>query len=71
MPYSIREGNPMKSLTDYLTFNIPSKMAFVNITPQVQAALAESGIREGRFGKLSRFGKLRRIEQIPISLCHV
>jgi len=25
----------------------------------------ESGVREGRFGKL------RRIEQIPISLCHV
>jgi len=26
----------MKSLTEYLTFNIPSKMAFVNITPQVE-----------------------------------
>ena len=37
----------MKSYTDYLTLNIPSKMAFVNITPQVEAAIHTSGIREG------------------------
>src|SRR5687768_1445004 len=30
-----------------LTFNLPERMAFVNITPQVEAAVAESGIREG------------------------
>jgi secondary thiamine-phosphate synthase enzyme len=37
----------MKSFTDYLTFNIPSKMAFVNITPQVEEAVRKSGVREG------------------------
>ena len=37
----------MKSYTEYLTFNIPSKMAFENITPQVQAAVTKSGVREG------------------------
>jgi hypothetical protein len=31
-------GASMKSHTQYLTFNIPSKMAFVNITPQVEQA---------------------------------
>ena len=30
-----------------LTFHLPHRMAFVNITPQVEAALAKSGIREG------------------------
>ena len=28
-------------------FNIPSRRAFVNITPQVQQAISESGIKEG------------------------
>ena len=37
----------MKSHTEYLTFNIPSKMAFVNITPQVEAAITKSGVQEG------------------------
>ena len=37
----------MKSLTRYLTFNIDARMDFVNITPQVEQAVAESGIREG------------------------
>ena len=37
----------MKSHTEYLTFNIPSKMAFVNITSQVQDAVTKSGVREG------------------------
>jgi secondary thiamine-phosphate synthase enzyme len=37
----------MKSYTEYLTFNIPSKMAFVNITPQVEEAVRKSGVREG------------------------
>lgn len=37
----------MKSHTEYLTLNIPSKMAFVNITPQVEAALRKSGVMEG------------------------
>ena len=37
----------MKSYTDYLTMNVRGKMAFVNITPQVEAAVLESGVREG------------------------
>ncbi len=37
----------MKSHTSYLTFNVPARMDFENITPQVEEALAESGIREG------------------------
>jgi thiamine phosphate synthase YjbQ (UPF0047 family) len=37
----------MKSHTHYITLNIPSKMAFVNITPQVADAVAKSGVKEG------------------------
>jgi hypothetical protein len=37
----------MKSHTEYLTFNIPSKMAFQNIPPQVEEARRKSGVHEG------------------------
>ncbi len=37
----------MKSYRKELVFHIPSRRGFLNITPQVQQALAESGIREG------------------------
>ena len=37
----------MKSHTEYLTMNVPGRMAFVNITPQVEEALKRSGVREG------------------------
>ena len=37
----------MKSYRKALEVNLPSRMAFLNITPQVTAALRESGIREG------------------------
>ena len=37
----------MKSHRTTLTFELPDRMGFVNITPDVRAALAESGIREG------------------------
>ncbi|MFO0880139.1 MAG: secondary thiamine-phosphate synthase enzyme YjbQ [Gemmataceae bacterium] len=37
----------MKSHTEYLTFNIPSRMGFLNITPQIEAAVHQSGVREG------------------------
>ena len=37
----------MKSHTEHLTFNLPARMEFLNITPQVEAALAKSGIQEG------------------------
>jgi len=37
----------MKSYRKELVFNIPSRRAYVNITPQVQACIDESGIKEG------------------------
>lgn len=37
----------MKSYRKELSFRLPRRRAFVNITPEVEAALAESGIREG------------------------
>jgi secondary thiamine-phosphate synthase enzyme len=37
----------MKSKTEYLTFNTPSRRAFIKITPQVAKIVAESGIKEG------------------------
>jgi thiamine phosphate synthase YjbQ (UPF0047 family) len=40
-------GDAMKSHTKYLTFNVPARMDFVHITPQVQESVAESGVREG------------------------
>jgi len=37
----------MKSFRRELTFHTPTRRAFLNITPQVEEALRESGIREG------------------------
>jgi len=37
----------MKSHTIHLSFNIPARMGFVNITPQVEQTLRDSGIQEG------------------------
>ncbi len=37
----------MKSTTEYLTFNIPARMDFLNITPQVEQVVAKSGVKEG------------------------
>ncbi len=37
----------MKSFRKELLFRIPERRAFINITPQVEEALRESGIREG------------------------
>ena len=37
----------MRSFRKELSFSIPSRRGFVNITPQVEEALRESGIREG------------------------
>ena len=49
----------MKSHTEYLTLNIPSKMAFVNITPQVAEAIRKSGVQEG----IALVNRKRRIVQ--------
>jgi len=37
----------MKSTTEYLTFNIPRRMDFVNITGDVEQVVRASGVREG------------------------
>jgi secondary thiamine-phosphate synthase enzyme len=37
----------MKSHTEYLTFNLPARMAFRNITAEVEQAVKQSGVREG------------------------
>jgi secondary thiamine-phosphate synthase enzyme len=37
----------MKSLTEYLTLQVPARMAFVNITPQVAEVVRKSGVSEG------------------------
>ena len=37
----------MKSFRKELTFNIPTRLGFVNITPEVEKCLRESGITEG------------------------
>jgi secondary thiamine-phosphate synthase enzyme len=37
----------MKTSTEYLTLHLPTKSGFVNITPQVEAAIEKSGVREG------------------------
>jgi secondary thiamine-phosphate synthase enzyme len=37
----------MKSHTEYLTFNLPARMAFENITPKVAEIVRKSGVTEG------------------------
>jgi len=37
----------MKSLTEYLTFNIPARMGFQNITGEVESIGRRSGVQEG------------------------
>jgi secondary thiamine-phosphate synthase enzyme len=37
----------MNSITEYLTFNVPSRRGFVNITSQVEKIVHKSGIKDG------------------------
>ncbi len=37
----------MKSHTEYLTYNVPSRRGFVNITPDVRKIVQKSGVKEG------------------------
>ncbi|MDE1876574.1 MAG: secondary thiamine-phosphate synthase enzyme YjbQ [Thaumarchaeota archaeon] len=37
----------MKSYTEYLTYNVPSRRGFVNMTPEVRKIIQKSGIKEG------------------------
>jgi secondary thiamine-phosphate synthase enzyme len=43
----MRYPAPMKSHREELWYEIPSRRGFVNITPEVEAAVQASGIREG------------------------
>jgi len=40
-------GISMKSYRKELWFDIPTRRAFINITPQVEEAVRESGVKEG------------------------
>ena len=37
----------MRSRTEYLTVELPTRRGFVNLTPQVERVVEESGVREG------------------------
>ncbi len=37
----------MKSFTDYLTYNVPSRRGFVNITNEIRKIVQKSDIKEG------------------------
>ena len=37
----------MKTFRQCLTFNLPARMEFINITPQVEEAVSSSGVSEG------------------------
>jgi secondary thiamine-phosphate synthase enzyme len=37
----------MKSVTEYLTFNFPERMGFLNITPRIEEIVTKSGVTEG------------------------
>ncbi len=43
----MREETVVKSLTQYLTFTVPARMDFLNITRQVADCVQRSGIQEG------------------------
>lgn len=40
-----QEVSPMKSYRKELWFETPGRRAFLNITPQIEAALKESGVQ--------------------------
>ncbi len=37
----------MRSTTEYLTMNVPDRVGFVNITPEVERVVRQSGVQEG------------------------
>jgi secondary thiamine-phosphate synthase enzyme len=37
----------MRSHTDYLSLNVPARRGFLNITPEVERVVRESGVKEG------------------------
>ena len=47
MPAILGHTSPMKSLTEYLWFEVPNRRGFVNITATVASLVAKSGVQEG------------------------
>jgi secondary thiamine-phosphate synthase enzyme len=45
--FPARAEEPMKSFRKELTFHLPKRIGFVNVTPDVEAAVRESGVSEG------------------------
>ena len=45
--YSLVGIADMKSFTDHIWFNTKNRQEFINITPQVEDAVAKSGVKEG------------------------
>jgi secondary thiamine-phosphate synthase enzyme len=44
----VAEGDGrMRSKTEYLTMELPTRRGFVNLTPEVERVVRESGVREG------------------------
>jgi thiamine phosphate synthase YjbQ (UPF0047 family) len=43
----VAKESPVKCHRKELWFNVPSRRGFVNITPQVEDCLKESGVQEG------------------------
>jgi len=37
----------MKSLTEYLWFEVPGRRGFIKITPKIEELVSQSGVREG------------------------
>ena len=46
-PGPVLISRPMKSHTGYLTMNVPARRGFVNLTPEVERMVRESGVQEG------------------------
>ena len=42
-----KDLSPMKSHTEYLSFTLPARMAFKNITPTIEEIVTKSGVQEG------------------------
>ncbi len=40
-------SHTMRSRTDYLTMHVPTRRGFLNITPEVERVVRESGVKEG------------------------
>ncbi len=44
---TVESKRSMKSQTEYLTFNIPARMDFINITREIERIVHDSGVQEG------------------------